>query len=343
MAIWLVRAGGHGEEQNWALENNKVVNGWDDVVDLSKFKTRMDLLKYLGELYLDAKPAKLRNHCAQLWAFSKRISKDDLVALPLKGRSAIAIGRVIGEYKYFPANPPGTKHTLPVEWITKDMPRNRFDQDLLYSFGAFMTICQITRNNAEQRIRALLEGKAAPVVVSTTEGIDEVTDEAPETLVNLTEYAADQISQWLSTKFTGHRLADLINAVLEAQGYKTLVSPAGPDGGVDILAGSGPLGFDPPRIVVQVKSGDSQQDVKVLRELKGVMHDFNAQQGLFVAWGGFKHNVYMEARKNFFEVRLWDARDIVENVLLYYDKFDEEIKAELPLKRIWILVQEGEE
>ena len=57
-----------------------------------------------------------------------------------------------------------------------------------------------------------------------------------------------------------------------------VVSPPGADGGVDILAGKGPLGFDPPRLVVQVKSQDAPVDVGVLRELQGVMHQFNADQ-----------------------------------------------------------------
>lgn len=35
----------------------------------------------------------------------------------------------------------------------------------------------------------------------------------------------------------------LVEAVLEAEGDVTELSPPGADGGVDILAGSGPLGF----------------------------------------------------------------------------------------------------
>ena len=43
-------------------------------------------------------------------------------------------------------------HSRQIEWFASDIPRSNFDQDLLYSFGAFMTICRISRNNAEQRI-----------------------------------------------------------------------------------------------------------------------------------------------------------------------------------------------
>lgn len=36
-----------------------------------------------------------------------------------------------------------------------DIPRDVFEQDILYSFGAFMTVCKIHKNNAEARIKAL--------------------------------------------------------------------------------------------------------------------------------------------------------------------------------------------
>ena len=35
------------------------------------------------------------------------------------------------------------------------IPRTVFPQDLLYSFGAFMTICRIQRNDAEARVKAM--------------------------------------------------------------------------------------------------------------------------------------------------------------------------------------------
>jgi restriction system protein len=53
----------------------------------------------------------------------------------------------------------------------------------------------------------------------------------------------------------------------------------GKDGGVDILAGSGPLCFIDPRICTQVKSSSSPLDVRILSELQGVMQRVNAKQG----------------------------------------------------------------
>jgi restriction system protein len=80
-----------------------------------------------------------------------------------------------------------------------------------------------------------------------------------------------------------------------------------------------------------------------MRELKCVMSDFGAEQRLFVAWGGFKRSVLSEARKNFFEIRLWDAGKLVEAILNHYSQFTAELKAELPLKQIWTLVNDVDE
>ncbi|MDI9430651.1 MAG: restriction endonuclease [Planctomycetota bacterium] len=341
MAVWLVRAGLKGEQEDWAIEHGRAVIGWSEMKDLSDYSTPDTLLAGLRAAYPEASAGRLRNWRGQLWAFARRIEPGDLVVLPLRGRDIVAVGKVLGDYEYVPQNPEWTKHTRPVQWIHVDLPRSRFDQDLLYSFGAFMTVCQIKRNNAEERIRAIVEGRTPPLAPAPA-GDGVVEGDEVEPVMDVAEYAATQIRLWIAQKFAGHALADLVNAILEAQGYVTEVSPPGPDGGVDIIAGRGPMGFDPPRLLVQVKSGDGQQDVKVLRELRGVMQDFKADQGLFVAWGGFRRPVLAEARKNFFELRLWDAGDVVENVLRYYDSFPEELKADLPLKRIWVLVQDQE-
>ena len=120
------------------------------------------------------------------------------------------------------------------------------------------------------------------------------------------------------------------------------VSPPGPDGGVDILAGKGPMGFDMPRLCIQVKSGDAPVDGRVFRELRGVMEDRGADQGLLVSWSGFTRPAIEEARRQFFRIRLWDAGTLVGKVLDNYEKLSEELRAELPLKRLWALVLEDE-
>lgn len=119
-------------------------------------------------------------------------------------------------------------------------------------------------------------------------------------------------------------------------------SKPGPDGGIDILAGKGQFGFDSPKICVQVKSSDSALDVNALRSLKGLLQDFGADNGLLVSWGGFTGKLLDEARRSFFNTRLWDQGKLVDALLENYERLPDEVQAELPLKRIWTLVREEE-
>ena len=113
MPVWLVRAGGRGERQDLALDQNVVVVGWDDLPDLSQFQTREKLEAVFRRTYPDAKPSAIPSWVGQLWAFAKRIQREDLIVLPLKGQNAIAIGRATGDYQYRSDNPDGAKHTRP--------------------------------------------------------------------------------------------------------------------------------------------------------------------------------------------------------------------------------------
>lgn len=331
MAVWLVRAGAHGEDEEYALNNEQVVIGWDALPDLSSVGSREELLDLCRIGYPDDKERTLLASRNQVWAFRTRIQIGDIVVLPSKVRSSIAFGHVVGNYEYRPVRP---YHYRKVQWINKEIPRASFEQDILYSFGAFLTVCQIKRNNAEQRIKSVLAGTAEEPDPED----EETSDEAA--IPNLEEYARDQIQSLIAEKFHGHDLARLVDAVLRAQGYVTRLSPPGPDGGVDITAGSGLLGFDSPRFLVQVKSGGSPVDVRVVRELQGIMNNLGAQHCLFVSWGGYKSSVPSETRSLYFQIRLWDAGDLVKAVLANYDRLPADIRADLPLKRMWVPVQE---
>lgn len=128
MALWLVRAGGRGECEGHALDHNKILIGWDDMSDISDVNDRDQLFSLVNETYPDQTQHTLRNWNGQLWAFKSRIKRDDLVVLPLKSRSAIAIGKVVGDYEY-DNSVAGGHHQRKVEWIESDLPRSRFDQD----------------------------------------------------------------------------------------------------------------------------------------------------------------------------------------------------------------------
>jgi restriction system protein len=70
------------------------------------------------------------------------------------------------------------------------------------------------------------------------------------------------------------------------------------------------------------------------------MQTYKAEQGLLVCWGGFNKVVLAEAKQGHFTVRLWDSSDVVEAVYRTYEHLPAEIQADLPLKRVWMLVPE---
>ena len=88
------------------------------------------------------------------------------------------------------------------------------------------------------------------------------------------------------------------------------------------------------------RRGDGIGLTTVYRTLQGTMQTYKAEQGLLVCWGGFNKVVLAEAKQGHFTVRLWDSRDVVEAIYRTYEHLPAEIQADLPLKRVWMLVAE---
>jgi restriction system protein len=335
MAIWLVRAGKRGEQEQTALDNNLVTIHWNELSDLSGVKNREDLAK----LYRNANPHETRSAAigagvGQVWAFRSDIQEGDLAIIPLRTRPALAIGEVTGPYAYRTDLGEEVRHTLPVKWLSTDLLRTTLGDDLLRELGRPPTVYRIKLDHAEERFRAVLRGESDTPKDSS--GADTDLTEQPDT----EQTSRDELLKFIQRKFARHQLAELVNAVLQAERYLTRVSAPGPDGGVDILAGSGPMGFSEPRLCVQVKSSASPADVTVLRGLQGIFKNFGADQGLLVSWSGFTSAVLQEASRSFFSIRLWDSGDLLQAIFKNYDKFPEQLQTELPLKRIWALVSE---
>src|SRR5205085_2187716 len=118
-----------------------------------------------------------------------------------------------------------------------DVPRQVFAQDLLYSFGSFLTICEVTRNRAVDRTLAIAKTGHDPgpvVAIASAKAVEAetISDEVAATQ-NLDTLTRDQIRAHVATYFAGHGFTRLIAALLEAEGYRASVSLEGPDNGVD--------------------------------------------------------------------------------------------------------------
>lgn len=342
MSLWLARAGKYGEYESRFLQDGRIYLSWEDLAehDLTKVPTYDGVKALLQQIYPNEPLRKIGNWSGQIWAFSLAMKAGDWVAVPSKSSPTIAIGEILGPCKYDSTAEPLYRHFREVRWLNTQVLRSAFDQDILYSLGSVLTICEIKRNDAERRVRAMGNSgwQSSPVVTRVPATGGATTDTVVETgEVDLEQLARDAIAKHIIQKFMGHGLARLVEAVLKAQGFTTHLSPPGADRGIDILAAAGPFGFDSPRICVQVKSGDAPADRPEFTQLIGAMQNVNADQGLFVSWSGFKPTVTRDLPTQFFKVRVWNQSDLIEQLLANYDKLDPDVRAELPLKRIWTI------
>lgn len=351
MAIFLARAGSRGQHEDKFLEDGRIYLTWQRLdQDVSGYESRADLRELLKQMYPNAKPGKITQNSGQFWTFLKKMSPGDWVVTPSKRGPFIHIGEIKSECRYNPDAEDMFKHYREVDWFATEIPKSNFDQDLLYSFGAFLTFCEIKRNNAEQRLKAMhangwrvgspsrpsarSAGKTSDTNVNSAE-VEDAYD--LESLLNIEEASRETIASEILAKFKGHGMERLVAAILEAKGYTVYQHSEGVDHGIDLLAAQGALGFDHPKICVQVKSQESPLDRPVLDQLLGTMSHVGAENGLLVCWGGFKSSVMRELPKLFFRVRFWSRDDLIDELLESYDRLGEELQAELPLKKIWTL------
>ncbi|WP_462332252.1 restriction endonuclease, partial [Schwartzia sp. (in: firmicutes)] len=127
-------------------------------------------------------------------------------------------------------------------------------------------------------------------------------------------------------------LEEFVANLLQAMGYRTKVSAHGGDNGIDITAYKDEL---PPRILVQVKSQDSDIKEAIIQSLKGAMRE--GDYGLFVTLSNYTKNAqkYLE---NTPIIRGINGTELVELIMKYYDLLDDKYKNMIPLKMVYIPV-----
>jgi restriction system protein len=344
MAMWLLRGGSRSEDVPQFLAENRVFIGWGQDLnkDISQFTSRDELANEWSAIRPDMKKMTAAAAIGSIWRFAKKIQADDLLVIPDKPNASIHIAEVLSDYLYDAKAKGVPIHFRKVRWVKNDIPRSTFELDLLAAFGAMGTLYQIKKHDVERRIRKLCDMSVAKLPPSNNDSDDDDESTFGDG-IDVEQNALDQIAALVISRFKGHEMERLVEAILQAKGYFTYKSPEGPDKGVDILAASGPLGFGDYRICVQVKSGDNPVDSPTLSQLIGTMQKVQANQGLIVAWGGFTKAVEKERPGQFFRVRLWNRDDLLAEFFSVYDKLDPDIRAEIPIKRIWSLAAQDDE
>lgn len=135
-----------------------------------------------------------------------------------------------------------------------------------------------------------------------------------------------------------YEFQDLVAALLVAMGYHiSHIAERGPDGGIDIVAYTDPLGTKQPRIIVQVKHRPSDSvSSDAIQKLSGTLKR-NTDVGIFVTSGQFSKPAIKEAINSREHVELIDFDRLIELWIEYYPKMNDEQKNLLPLQPIYFL------
>lgn len=265
-----------------------------------------------------------------LFRFLHEVKVEDYVVFPSKINREVNIGQITGDYKYVPEENEYVQQRS-VKWL-KHLPRTMFSQGALYEIGAAMSFFTV-KNYMEEFVSAL--EKDFKKHMNT--GNDEEDDTVAATAEEILESTRDFILKELSRRLKGYDLEEFVANLLNAMGYRTTVSKHGGDNGIDIIAYKDEL---PPRILVQVKSGDGAINEAIIHSLKGTMKE--GDYGLFVTLSDYTKNA-QKCLNDLPIIRGINGTELVELILKYYDGLSEKYQKMIPLKKVYIPVSSIEE
>lgn len=315
----------HTLNDNLFLKKNVIAIGWKRMGDLSKIASDRGAFKeHYAKVYTEASKGNVATSAGMLFRFVCEAQTGDYVIFPSKIDRKINIGIIESEYYYCETEDEYVQQRR-VKWL-KHLPRTVFTQGALYEVGSALSFFMV-KNYADEFISSLTKTeKDISSEVLTEE--DETVAAAAE---GIAESTKDFILKELSKKLKGYGLEDFVADLLRAMGYyNPSVSNRGGDSGVDIVVYKDEF---PPRILVQVKSQDSDIKEQALQALKGAMRE--GDYGLFVTLSNFSKN----AQKYLLDttiIRGINGSELADLILKYYDKLSDKYRMMFPLKMVYI-------
>lgn len=328
---WVVRAG----EAGWRFEEFKagglVSIGWIEMGDMGSLRSREDFQKAAAVAYPNARKAQLAASAGQVFRFVREIKIGDTVVTYDRSERVYLVGTVEGEYVYAPQLSQEQPNIHKVQW-RGSVSRDNLSVAARNSLGAIATLFQVPPDVAseiERQLSAPAPVRKADAGVLPERGGDELVDDLyKDTQAKGFEFIKDKVNElgW-------EEMQELVAGLLRAMGYKTRISPSGSDRGKDIVASPDGLGFEDPRIVVEVKHRASAMGSQEIRSFLGGRHEND--KGLYVSTGGFTKDARYEAERARIPVTLMDLDDLVKSLLEHYGQMDIDMQRLIPLRKVY--------
>lgn len=325
LTVW----GIHTTDDSLFLNGNVVAIGWKEFGDCGELvHTREAFKAHCAEVYPNAKKGSIAVCAGMLYRFAVEVQIGDYIVFPSKSDRKINIGRIESESIYAP-DAKQYVHQREVTWL-KHIPRTAFSQGALYEIGSALTFFSV-KNYADEYLQALDKG-FKPTVAMT-----EPDETVAATADDIIESTRDFILKELSKNLKGYALEEFVADLLRAMGYRCTLSPHGGDSGIDITAYKDEL---PPRVIVQVKSQDSDISETVVQSLKGAM--YGGDYGVFVTLSNYTKKAQDYLKINPI-IRGINGTELVDLVLKYYDQLSEKYRKMIPMKMVYIPISKDED
>lgn len=304
-----------------------VAIGWSELGDLSNVHSREQLSQLAEQAWPENDRFQNSASVGQVYRFREQIVPGTPVVTYDSNRRIYHLGTVTGEYVYHPEYDPELVHTKAVKW-EKEISRDVLSAGSKNSLGSISTIFCVSTEAAEEVFASGQDGTSVQTTHSAEEEMEGETEIRKDTEQRALGFLQDKLS-----KLDWDEMQELVAGILRAMGYKTRVSPAGPDRGRDIIASPDGFGFQPPRIVVEVKHRKGTMGAPEIRSFVGGLRQHD--NGLYVSTGGFTREARYEADRTNQNLTLMDADDLGKAIVEHYDRVDPETRALLPLKKIY--------
>lgn len=329
--MWMVRSDS-GNLYEEFHDNHVVAIGWHELLSARPGMTREQMADIYAKERPEFKRGTIISGAAQVWRFLNEMKPHDWVTTYNPSTRQYLVGTVSGPPEPHPElAKEGMSWTRDVAWVG-EISRDRLSARTKRALGPTLTVFQIEATAAAE-IRAVAQDKENALAVelrATAE--DPVGDDAQTTFQEIEAQSIEFIKDRI-TKLDWDEMQDLVAGILRAMGYKTRVSRPGPDRGADIVASPDGLGFENPRIVVEVKHRHGQMGTKEIRSFLGGRH--KDDRGLYVSTGGFSKEARYEGDRASIPITLWELDDIVRSVVDNYEALDADTKQLVPLRRIY--------
>lgn len=334
MNLWMVRAEREGLLYEEFRKNSVVAIGWSRIGNLNEIRSWDELRTAMSQAYPDFGNHKLGRTAGMLWRMKTEISEGDHVLTYDPARRTYLFGTVSGPYAYQPELITGEDgewpHTRPVTWLEREIPRDALSAATRNSLGSLITLFKLPGRALEEFLN-YTSGNKVPLQElpqDTAQSEDESGASIEDIEGRSLEFIKDMIVQ-----VAAEDMEHLVAGLMRALGYKTRVSPAGPDRGQDILASPDALGLEDPRVVVEVKHRKGTIGAPEIRSFLGGRRP--SDRGLYVSTGGFTKDARYEADRATIPLRLMTIDELVDLIVTHYEKLDVETRALIPLKRVY--------